>query len=142
MTINHALLDELERKARAAMTDQPRSGQWFTVDPPWGDSTHVVSGSPDPHGANFVADCEYILEDPVSDLDSQAVAAHIAANSPDVTIQLIAIARAALTWNAAFERAELARHVFSTVSLNERDRLDKLASDRLAELQGLLRGTP
>jgi hypothetical protein len=36
--------------------------QWFVVGPPWGDGTWINAGSEDPHGGQFVVDCEAMLD--------------------------------------------------------------------------------
>ena len=88
-----AQLDEIERAARAAETPGP----WY-----WGsegDALETAIGRATVLGA---APCgtqnSYIY-------GSEGDKAHIAANSPDVTLRLVAIARAALAWVERQDRA-------------------------------------
>lgn len=46
-------------------------GPWHVVGAPWGDGTYVIAGNPDPHAGKFVADCQVIDEDEISDEDRE-----------------------------------------------------------------------
>ena len=43
---------------RAAIADLPKVQRWFIVGPPWGKGDFIVSGHPDPHIGEYVADTE------------------------------------------------------------------------------------
>lgn len=79
-------LDRLEAIARKATP-----GPWSRVDPPWGDSDWVCSGSGDPHSGVFIADCESDIDDDgIEGLpDAADDAAHIAAFDPSMALALI-----------------------------------------------------
>lgn len=44
------------------LNDAATPGLWYTVDTPWGDGTWIVAGSPDPHRATMVCDCQDVNE--------------------------------------------------------------------------------
>lgn len=116
-------LDELERKAKAATP-----GPWRQYEP-------LVLSATD--GGMDIADCalgsepEDIEEWPAALAD----AAHIAANSPDVTLQLVAIARAALAWSEADRR--LANAGYSIGDYDDaKDKVDAMLDGIRVALRG------
>jgi hypothetical protein len=86
ITITTSQLDDLERKARAAIDEDRWHG---VVEGAWHEAEHVADALNDFYDG---------------DAPSPSTAAHgehIAASSPDVVLQLVAIARAALAWSEA-----------------------------------------
>lgn len=62
-----------------ALLERLPTRRWYAVGTPWGDGTHIVEGSEDPHGAPFVADCESFSEElPFNPMPAEARAALIA----------------------------------------------------------------
>jgi len=96
MTVTTSQLDELERKARAATAG------------PWSQYESMVCGPGESANDMDVADCALGSEPEDVEEWTAAIrdAEHIAANSPDVTLKLVAIARAALAWSEARRRFE------------------------------------
>jgi hypothetical protein len=91
VTITTSRLDEIDRKARAATPG------------PWSQYESMVCGPGESANNMDVADCA--LGSEPEDVEEWTAALrdaeHIAANSPDVTLQLVAISRAALAWSEA-----------------------------------------
>jgi hypothetical protein len=87
-------IDELERKARAATAGKWSESVWYGAD-----GGGWAARGPH-HEAN---ESEWTSDDPGGELHQRAMAdaAHIAANSPPVTLALIAVVKAAKAYLAA-----------------------------------------
>lgn len=51
--------------------------RWYVVGQPWGDGTWINAGSEDPHGGQFVVDCNPLHDEGPSPEEAADIAAHI-----------------------------------------------------------------